>query len=293
MKVAIYGKSFEQKYAATIIRLFEKLEEHRFSVVMHRRFFEYIQYQLSYRPKVVSLFDSYYDMDEDISYFFSIGGDGTFLQAVSFVREKEIPIIGFNIGRLGFLADIQEDDMDDALKALIEERYEIEERALIEVLTTNQLFEPFNMAMNDVTVHKKNSVSMITIHAYLNEVFLNAYWADGLIISTPTGSTAYSMSVGGPIVLPSSESFIITPIASHNLTVRPLVVPDKTTIRLQVNGRTSSFFASLDSRMKVLNTSEEITLRKATYRVKMLKLPGHSYYTTLRNKLMWGLDKRN
>lgn len=293
MKVAIYGNSFEKKYAPAIVRLFESLNARNISLIIHRTFYDFIKQQANYTPAAEALFDSYYNMNSDTKFIFSIGGDGTFLQTVSYVQDKQIPIIGLNIGRLGFLADIPEEDIDNALTAIFEERYEIEERALLQVQTSKEAFTPFNIAMNDVTIHKMNAVSMITIHAFIDDVFLNAYWADGLIISSPTGSTAYSMSVGGPIVLPNCNNFIITPIAPHNLTVRPLVVPDNSVIRLQISGRTSNYLTSLDSRLKTLDTSEEVVVQKAPFKVKILKLPGHSFYATLRNKLMWGLDKRN
>lgn len=293
MKIAVYGKPFEKQYAATIIQLFERLKAHQVPSIVHRSFYEFLRKQLQYTPKAEALFDTYYNMPEHIDFIFSIGGDGTFLQTVAMVRDKEIPIIGLNIGRLGFLADIQEDEIEDALLALFDKQYEIEERTLLQASTTNKAFAPFDVAMNDVAVHKKNAVSMITIHAYINDVLLNAYWADGLIIASPTGSTAYSLSVGGPIVIPSAKNFIITPIAPHNLTVRPVVVPDDSTIHLRISGRANSYLASLDSRLKVLDTAQEVTIKKAPYHVKMLKLPEHHFYATLRNKLMWGMDKRN
>ena len=224
---------------------------------------------------------------------FSIGGDGTFLEAVSYVRDKGIPIVGVNTGRLGFLADISQDQISQAMNAIINKEFDVEERSLIKVETNSAQSIDFPYALNEMTCHKMDTSSMITIHTFIDGEFLNSYWADGLIVATPTGSTAYSLSAGGPILTPSSSNFIITPLAPHNLTVRPLVIPDKHVIKMVIEGRGVNYLATLDSHSHILPYNVEITLRKADFSVKVIKLKTHSYFSTLRNKLMWGADRRN
>lgn len=212
------------------------------------------------------------------------------MDGVTIVRDSGIPLVGINCGRLGFMADIAQDEIPQALTDLFAGNFTIEERSLLKLETSrNGLFDEFNFALNEFTVHKKDSASMITIHTYLNNEYLNSYWADGLIISTPTGSTAYSLSVGGPILIPNTQNFIISPISPHNLTVRPIVVPNYHEITLRVEGRSDSYLASLDSRSSIFESSIELKIRRADFQIKVIKLKSHSFYATLRNKLMWGL----
>lgn len=293
MKIAIYGKEFEETYTQTITHLLQTLRQYGAQVIVQRAYYDYIKKHTRQLPKVESVFDSYFNLPEDTDFILSIGGDGTFLTTVSFVRERGIPIAGINIGRLGFLADISHHEIDQALQAIFQHQYEIEPRTLLQVDTLKQAFSPFNYALNELAVTKKNSASMVTIHTYINDVYLNSYWADGLIVSTPTGSTAYSLSVGGPILLPNSTDFIITPLASHTLTARPIVIPDAHTIKLKLEGRTHNFLATIDSQSRVLSMDETLEIRKAPFTINVLKLKGYSYFSTLRNKLMWGADKRN
>ena len=220
----------------------------------------------------------------------SIGGDGTFLEAVSFVRNKNIPMLGINSGRLGFLANISSADIEFILDKIFDNEYFIENRALIKLETKDKLFKDFNYGLNDFTIHKNQSSSMITIHAYLNDDYLNSYWADGLIISTPTGSTAYSLSAGGPIVVPNSNNFIITPIAPHSLTVRPMIISDNNILTLKIESRSQNYLASLDYKSEFFNTDVEIKISKADFCIKLVKFKDQSFFETLRNKLMWGLD---
>lgn len=239
-------------------------------------------------------FSQHSDLDKNVDYFFSIGGDGTFLDAVTLVQDSGVPIVGVNSGRLGFMADIARDEIPAAISNILEGNYSIEERTLLKVQTeSNGLFKDFNYGLNEFTVHKKDSASMITIHTYIDGEYLNSYWADGLIISTPTGSTAYSLSVGGPILIPNTQNFVISPISPHNLTVRPIVVPNYQEITLKVEGRSDSYLASLDSRSVSFEALNELKISKADFKIKVLKLKSHSFYSTLRNKLMWGVDKRN
>lgn len=293
MKVAVYGRPFDEAHDSTIALLFRTLEQHQVEVCIHERFLAFLRQKLKLSLGNACVYDSYYSLDQDVRFMLSIGGDGTFLKAVSFVRQRSIPIIGINVGRLGFLADIKHEDIGQAVQALENQEYTIEERTLLEVATVSDVFQPYPYALNEAAVMKKDTNSMITVHTYLNDVYLNSYWADGLIVATPTGSTAYSMSVGGPIILPKSRSLVITPVAPHNLTARPIVVPDEGVIRLRVESRTPTFMLTLDSRSKALRADKEVIMKKARHTVKILKLPHYSFYETLRNKLMWGMDTRN
>lgn len=229
----------------------------------------------------------------NVQLIISIGGDGTFLNAAKFAVSASVPIIGLNTGRLGFLARISKNELESVLQNLLSGNYRLEKRALIELNSEPQLFGNQNFALNEFTVHKNDSSSMITVKTKLNGEFLNSYWADGLIISTPTGSTAYSMSCGGPIVMPGSNNFIITPVAPHNLNVRPLVIPDDSEIELTVEGRGKNCIVSLDSQLKTHDLQTVFKLRRHKKNLKFINLPGHSHLKTLRNKLNWGLDQRN
>ncbi|MBI9056475.1 MAG: NAD kinase [Labilibaculum sp.] len=294
MKVALFGRSFNESFTESFILMFDVFTKHNIDVVIYEPFYDFLIRDINFKPPVQNYFHSYEDLDKEVDFLFSIGGDGTFLDAVTFVRESGIPIVGINSGRLGFMADIAQDEIPQALHDIVEGKFSIEERSLLQLETSkNGLFEEFNYALNEFTVHKKDSASMITIHTYLNNEYLNSYWADGLIIATPTGSTAYSLSVGGPILIPNTQNFIISPISPHNLTVRPIVVPNQHEITLRVEGRSESYLASLDSRSCTFESSIELKIKKADFQIKVLKLNTHSFYGTLRNKLMWGVDKRN
>ena len=215
------------------------------------------------------------------------------LDTISLVRDSGIPIVGINTGRLGFLAGISKDAIGSCLDSLIQGRYDLDQRSLIRLETNRSLFGEVNYALNEITIHKKDSSSMIIIHTYLNGEYLNSYWADGLIIATPTGSTGYSLSCGGPIIVPQSENFVITPIAPHNLNVRPIVVSDKYVISLEVEGRSQYFLASLDSRSVTIDSSIQLAARKEDFMAKIVRLHDQNFLVTLRDKLMWGLDARN
>ncbi|MGC9342757.1 MAG: NAD kinase, partial [Bacteroidales bacterium] len=238
------------------------------------------------------IFDVESGLPEGTDFLFSLGGDGTFLETLSFVKKKEVPVLGINTGRLGFLANIARDEIADSMDKLFSGNYSLEDRSLIQLTSSEGPLDEFKTALNEITIHKQNA-SMITIVAELNGEYLNSYWADGLIISTPTGSTAYSMSVGGPIMLPESRNFIISPISPHNLTVRPIVVPDDKKISLKVKSRSAEILVALDSRSYLVKTGLELFIEKAPYSVKMIKFPANNFYNTLRNKLMWGMDRRN
>lgn len=243
--------------------------------------------------KNLKCFASFNDMPPDLDMMISLGGDGTFLETVTYVRDTDIPILGINTGRLGFLADIALEDLEKSIEMIINRRYQTEERSLIQVESSENLGCEFLFGLNDFTLRKSDKATLIKIHTWLDGEFLNSYWADGLIVSTPTGSTAYSLSVGGPIVVPESNNFIISPIASHNLTVRPLVVSADHKITMKVEGANMKHMASIDARSYFFKSKTIFTISKAAFSVKVVKLEGHTFYNTIRNKLMWGIDKRN
>lgn len=292
MIAAVYGKSFGQDFYQSIRDFFDILLREGTDIFIYRPFKQFLKSSLNYSPRVKGLFNSHTDIPDNTDMIFSIGGDGTFLETVSVVREKGIPIVGINSGRLGFLATISQEKLLDSLNAVLNRKFSIEERTLLKLDFPGAKKEDFNYALNEVTIEKVGS-TMITIHTYVNDEFLNSYWADGLIISTPTGSTAYSLSVGGPIVIPGSNNIIISPISPHNLTVRPLVIPDEDELTLHVEGRDEKFIVSVDSRSVTLPNKTEVRVKCAEFKIKIIKFENHYYYSTLRDKLMWGADKRN
>lgn len=292
MKIAIYGKTFNKGFRPHFQVLLNKLIENNAQISVFKPFCDFICAETGLTPPFQSVYSQIHDFDRTSELMISIGGDGTFLESIPYVVKYDIPVIGINSGRLGFLAYISKDEITNAFDAIFNKDFDIEYRTIINLLSPDNIFNGLNYALNEVTIHKADS-SMITIEAYIDGEFLNTYWTDGLIISTPTGSTAYSLSVGGPIVVPGSGNFIIAPIASHNLTVRPLIIPDQNTITLKVNSRSGNFLITADNRTVLNTTDQTFKLCKSDYKLKMLRLPKTSYYTTLRNKLMWGADTRN
>ena len=293
MKVAIYGKKFDNTFNNSITELFEILKSNNVAITIHKPFYEFINNRIKINIKNLSFFTNTEDIKRDFNILLSIGGDGTFLESVVFIKDSKIPIAGINSGRLGFLSNISKNEMKYALQTIIEKKYTFEERELIQLETENNLFGNYNFALNEITVQKKDSSSMITVHVYSKNQLLNTYWVDGLIIATPTGSTAYSLSAGGPIIAPNAQNFIITPLAPHNLTVRPLVIPNNQELTLKVTGRDENFLISLDSRYEVFTSSLELKVKKAKFKIRMLKHDNRTFFSTLREKLMWGVDKRN
>lgn len=293
MKVAVFGTHVTDDFVPVLQEFFGFLKAHDIKVQLYKPFYIHLTEELKTSTYYQSFFHSYTDFDDDNEYIFSVGGDGTFLQSVLHIRNFSIPVIGVNSGRLGFLADISEDQVKEALKNIFSNKYKVIERSMLEVSFSDRMNIDFNIALNEMTVIKTDNSSMLNIAAYLDGEFLNNYWADGLIIATPTGSTAYSLSVGGPILTPDSENFIITPLAPHNLTIRPIVVPDNSEILLKVEGRGSNFLTSLDSRSVAVEFSTTVKIRKAANKLKTLQLPYQPFFYTLRHKLMWGIDRRN
>lgn len=292
MKVAIYGRSTNENISEQIQLLFHKLNEYKAEIHIYEPFCAFLEQKMQISGSVKT-FRSHADLNKDTDYMFSLGGDGTFLETLTYVRNAGIPVLGINTGRLGFLANVAKNEINDAIEALVNKKFSIEQRALLRVTAPNNLFGEVNYALNELTIFKKDSSSMITIHTYINGDYLNSYFADGLIVATPTGSTAYSLSCGGPLVMPGSQNFVITPIAPHNLNVRPLVISDNNIIKLKVEGRSSHYLASLDSRSEIIDSSVELTLQKADFYLNLIKLENQNFFNTIRNKLLWGLDKRN
>ena len=293
MNIALYGKSFSDDFGSSIQQLVTILEEANCCIYIYEPFNHFINKKVHFNKKVVT-FTEHNEIRNKLNYLISIGGDGTLLSTITLIRDSNIPVVGINTGRLGFLASISKNDILNAVNAILENRIIIEKRSLLKLELNNNPFGEVNYALNEITVKKKDSSSMITINAYANDEYLNSYWADGLIIATPTGSTAYSLSCGGPIITPESQNFIITPIASHNLTVRPIVIPDRYSIKLNIlDNRNKKFLVNLDSRSQIIDNSAELKISKADFEINMVRLENEKFFSTIRNKLMWGLDKRN
>lgn len=292
MKVAVYGIEFQSSVIPYVEQLFELLREKKVELWVYKQFDKFLSTFME--CGTWNVFSDITDLPSDINFMLSLGGDGTMLSAVSIIRDAEIPITGINLGRLGFLASINKNDIETALNSLLNGDYSIEKRTLLSVTATNdQLFNGSSFALNDITVLKRRSSAMITTSVYLNGELLNAYWADGIIIATPTGSTAYSLSCGGPIILPDSNNFVITPISPHNLNVRPLVISDRDVLTIEIESRSNEFLLSCDSKTIDLHTDVKLTVVKADFLVNLIRLKDESFLSTLRQKLLWGLDSRN
>ncbi|PCH91999.1 MAG: NAD kinase [Bacteroidetes bacterium] len=292
MKFAIFGKTCSEENKKYIQALFAKFEAEKIEYLIYSEFYEVLK-KLDLEISTNAIFSTHDDLKDDADFLISIGGDGTYLNTISLVRDSGIPIVGINTGTLGFLSNIPKDEIEFAIDEIIKGNYSLDKRALLKLETEENLFGDLNYALNELTIHKQDSSSMITTQVYLDDVFLNSYWSDGLIIATPTGSTAYSLSCGGPIITPGSGNFIITPVAPHNLNVRPIVISDDTTITVKVEGRNERFLISLDSRSETIDQSVKLKIRKHDFHVNLLRLNNQDFPSTLRNKLMWGLDKRN
>lgn len=291
MNLAIFGQ-YTDGCKTYLAHLFDELKKYNPVVSIYEPFYHALNKKLNIDIQKNSLFNTAHDLPDTTDLMLSLGGDGTFLKTVSIIKDSGVPVVGINTGRLGFLANIPREEIKEALHDILNKKFSLEKRSLIKLISPVGVLNDFPYALNEVAIHKQDS-AMITIHATINGEYMNSYWADGLIISTPTGSTAYSLSVGGPVVVPFCNNFIISPIAPHNLTVRPLIVPDNTEIKLKIDARNSKFILTADSRSKIIDTSSEIKLVKANFCLNMLKLEHFNYYNTLRNKLMWGVDKRN
>lgn len=294
MKVAIYGQYYQNSTEPIIRDIFVFFNKNNTELVIQDDFLAML-YEKEIIKKEYHTFHDFNDLDKDVDILVSIGGDGTILRAATLVRDSGIPILGINAGRLGFLATVQKENIEELMQFVIDKNYSLSPRTLLSLESSANIpeIETLNFAMNEISVSRKDTTSMITIETYLNDEYLNSYWADGLIISTPTGSTGYSLSCGGPILTPEVESFVITPIAPHNLNARPLVIPDNVEIKLKVSGREEHYLVSLDSRIASISNDTVLTIKKTPFQINMVELPGKSFLKTLRTKLLWGEDKRN
>jgi len=294
MKIAIYGQYYRNNTQQSVDELLNLLSEKKVDVYIEKHFFEQIQEQNA-NLKGLDTYNTFSKLDGSFNLLISIGGDGTILRAITYVRDLLIPIVGINTGRLGFLATIQPNQISDAVDAIIAGKFKISERSLLSVSTQpeNEAIVTTNFALNEIAVSRKNTTAMITVETHLDGEYLTSYWADGLIIATPTGSTGYSLSCGGPVITPNANNFVITPIAPHNLNARPFVIPDDTEIQLKVDGREDHYLLSLDSRIATLPNTAIVTIRKAKFKIKLLELFEDSFIDTLRKKMLWGEDRRN
>lgn len=294
MKIAIYGQYYQNSTEPIIKDIFTFLIRNDVEMIIEADFLK-ILFEKNLIDKEYPTFKSHTELDSNFDVLISIGGDGTILRAATLVRDSGVPILGINAGRLGFLATVQKDNIASFLQFIIDKKYSISKRTLLSLtcFPENEAIKDLNFAVNEISVSRKETTSMITIETYLNNEYLNSYWADGLIIATPTGSTGYSMSCGGPILTPNVQSLVITPIAPHNLNARPLVVKDETEIRLKVSGRDDQYLVSLDSRLFSLDNDTILFIKKSPFEINMIEIPDATFLETLRNKLFWGEDRRN
>ncbi|WP_411030187.1 NAD kinase [Spongiimicrobium sp. 3-5] len=293
MKVAIFGQTYKNSTLDYVVELLDELEKESAQVYLEDEFQELLS--TSRNDLKYDTFTETEGLDDTFDMFVSFGGDGTILRAITYVRDLGIPIVGVNTGRLGFLSTFKKEDVRKVVREFVQGAYTIVERSLVEVSQESDVpeFSELNFALNEITVSRKDTTSMITVETYLNDEYLTSYWADGLIVATPTGSTGYSLSCGGPVITPTAKSMILTPIAPHNLNARPLVIADDTVIRLKVSGREENHLVSLDSRIATVENGKEIIVQKAGFTIKMIEYTSESFLKTLRNKLLWGEDKRN
>jgi NAD+ kinase len=294
MKVAIYGQYYQNSTEPIIRDIFVFFNQNNVELVIEDNFLKML-YEKKLIKKEYNTFSSHTELDQSFDMLISIGGDGTILRAATLVRDSGVPILGINAGRLGFLATVQKENIDEFLQIVIDKKYTLSKRTLLSLSCDppNEALQDINFAMNEVSVSRKDTTSMITIDTFLNGEILNSYWADGLIISTPTGSTGYSLSCGGPILTPDVRGLVITPIAPHNLNARPLVIPDETEIKLKVSGREENYLVSLDSRITSVGNESILTIKKTPFQINMVEIPEETFLKTLRSKLLWGEDKRN
>jgi len=292
MLVALYNRTFEEQDVPMLKHILQLLEFHKIQTVFYRDFYLALQKYVPF-SSTPRLFTGRVDLPAHTDMLFSLGGDGTMLDTVSFVGNSNIPLIGINLGRLGFLAAIPEEELEAAILSLVRGSYTLEKRSLIHLDSSVPLFDGAPYALNEFTIHRKDSSSMIKIHTYLNGEFLNTYWADGLIVATPTGSTGYSLSCGGPVVFPQASSFVITPVAPHNLNTRSIIVPDDNVISFEVEGRTEQVLCTLDARTESVGMGVQLAVKRESFTISLVRPDEHNFLKTIRQKLYWGIDRRN
>ncbi|MBU1013475.1 MAG: NAD kinase [Bacteroidetes bacterium] len=292
MKVALFGMLPDQASMPYIQQLIRKLEEVNCGILVYGPYFEKLESKITFDAPY-QLFNTHKELLDNVDYLLSIGGDGTFLDTVRLIRDSGVPVLGINMGRLGFLSSISKDEISAAVNALVNKDFKLVPRILVKLITKEGLFGDLNYGLNEVSIRRRDSSSLMVLHVYVDGEMLNSYWADGLIIATPTGSTAYSLSCGGPILTPGSKNFVITPIATHNLTVRPFVIPDDSKIRIELEGRNEQFLVSLDSRTESIDKPLVLNIEKETFNINLIQMSNKNFFSTIRDKLKWGLDIRN
>ncbi|MBI1341900.1 MAG: NAD kinase [Terrimonas sp.] len=292
MKVAIYSRVMEEEQRKDVQSFFDELAAQQIQPLVFLPFFQNLKDRI-HLPVNTTTFYLPEDLNEQIDFVVSLGGDGTLLDTITLVQDKNIPVVGINFGRLGFLASIGKDELEVAVKALMKGTYVVEKRTMIHLDADLPLFGHTPFALNEFAIHKRDTAPMIKVHTYLNGEFLNTYWCDGLIVATPTGSTGYSLSCNGPIVFPDSGSFLITPVAPHNLNVRSIVVPDNNIISFEIESRSDQVICAMDSRREIVNKNVQLAVRKEAFELKLVRLNENNFLQTLHNKLTWGLDRRN
>ncbi len=292
MKIAVYSRQIDAEQYEALQLFFDILNEKNIEIIIWQHFYEQVKNTIHF-AKTPEIFYLDTQLLKNIECVISLGGDGTLLDTVTLIQDKKIPVMGINFGRLGFLASIGKDEIKNAIEALLKQSYVTDKRTLIQINADIPLFSNVPYALNEFAIHKQDVSSMIKIHTYLNGEFLNTYWADGIIVATPTGSTGYSLSCGGPIVFPDSGSFVITPVAPHNLNVRPIIIPDSTIISFEVEGRMDNYICALDARREIVPKNIQIALKKQDFNINLIRLNENNFLQTLRNKLLWGFDKRN
>lgn len=292
MNISLFGKNIAPENGEYIRQLLNELSENQVSILIYKPFAQQIA---SFIPKNLpyGLFETHNDLKDSAEILFSIGGDGTILDTVPFVLDSGIPVVGINMGRLGFLSSISKDEIGEAVKNVLSGNYSVEQRTLLELVSPQNVFGDVRYALNELNVIRNPEHSLLAIKVFVDDVYLNTYWGDGILLATPTGSSAYSLSAGGPIIAPNAKNFVITPIATHNLTVRPVVIPDDSVVRIQVEGREKKFVFSMDSRSCMLDTSVQLEVRKAQFCLNLVRMRNEDFFGTIRNKLMWGKDNRN
>ncbi len=291
--VAIHSRAFQKEKLPIIDLVFSEIYRKNVTIIVHKDLAKFLS---ETKSKSFRLFKGTFSKTEDlknVDYIFSIGGDGTLLETITLVKELNIPILGINAGRLGFLATVTSDEIKTSIDAIFKGFYSVESRTLLQLDSDQDIFNGLNFGLNEFAILKRDTSSMIVVHTYLDGEYLNSYWADGLIIATPTGSTGYSLSVGGPVVIPNSNNFIISPVSPHNLNVRPLVVSDNSVISFEIEGRSKNFLISLDSRSQKVDATIQMAVRKCNFKIGLIKLKDNNFLNTLRLKLNWGLDARN
>ena len=290
MNIALFGKTIAPENGEYMRQLFAKLSDNQVEMTVYKPFAGIVAPIVPEGVKY-SVFTSHADLNADL--LFSIGGDGTILDTVPFVLDSGMPVVGINMGRLGFLSSLSKNEIGQAVDSVLSGDYTVEQRTLLELVSPQNVFGDVRYALNELNVIRNPEHSLLAIKVFVDDVYLNTYWGDGILLATPTGSTAYSLSAGGPIIAPNAKNFVITPIATHNLTVRPVVIPDDSVIRIQVEGREKQFVFSMDSRSCTLDTSVQLEVRKAGFCLNLVRMRNEDFFGTIRNKLMWGKDNRN